>query len=195
MSNKLSVSKYRAALLASIDARALYEANKDASNVNIQKTLSDIKSSVDHDAVVKFFALASVDHDLINRHERNNARFNVYAFQKIVNIARASAKAQALNHYTSAILRSAKACADASVSFSHADAVTCCSIDQKLDAAKAHLLTQYQKRVAATTCTTQASSSIEALQAFDVLRETRDTSARVCYVYNAESDVAKALLA
>lgn len=179
MSKKLNT--YLATLISEIEDRAAYEATKNAENANIQKTLKGIRSDLEHSAIAEVMHNASVPANFINHAERGNARFNVYAAEKVANVARVLVGAGRLNHYTRAILASAQRCHAAGVPFTHADAVSCCSLSVKADPSKATLLVHYEKHIAPNTASTQASSSIAALKTFGILREGKSPSGAVAY--------------
>jgi len=192
-SNENTVSNYLADMLAAFDARASYEASKNADNSNMQETLKDLRKSVNHDAIASVMLAANLDASFINRAERNNSRFNVYSAQKVVNVARHAASAATLNHYTKAILASLVAFKKANVDFTHKDAIASCSIDSKVNKAKDSLLVRYQKVVAANTASTQASSSVNALQMMHIVNETRNAANETCYVLN-DNEIAVKLI-
>lgn len=190
------VSEFRAQLIAAIDARAQYERDKNADNDSMQETLKDIRKSVDHDLIASVMLAANYDANRINRSERVNARYNVYAYEKDVNIARCAASVASLNHYTRAILLTAKSLKSADLKLTHDDAQSACSLSVKSsDAKREKLIVKYQKHTSAKTAATQSSSSINALQAFDILRETRDAANKVCYILNEENELTAKLLA
>lgn len=189
------IQDYKVALVAAFDARAEYETAKNADNDSIQKTLKDMRVSVDHDSIAEIMLSANVDSNFINRSERKTARFNVYSAQKVVNVARAIASAETLNHYTKAILASAVALQSNEMLLTHKDASAACSLSVKSDSKRDKLLKKYQKHVAANTAATQSSSSINALQMFDVLQETRDDANNVCYRVNLDSATTQKLIA
>ncbi len=188
----MKVSKYQAQVLAEVDARAAYEGEKNAENANIQATLKGIRSDLDHEAIAKVMSAANVPSGFINIAERGNARFNVYAAEKVSNLARVLVGAKAMNHYTRAILASARACGAAGVSFTHADAVAACSLEVKGDPSKP--LVRYEKHIAPNTASTQASSSIAALKVWGALAEGRTPSNAVAYVLQ-DTETTEALLA
>lgn len=186
-------TKYHTSLVSAFDARAKFEKSKDAKNTNIQNTLSALKKSVDHADIAKVFASAKVDADFINSSERQNARFNVYAANKVVNIARAIASVAALNHYTKAVFASALALEAKKMTLQHKDANSACSLSCASDKERESVIVKYQKHVAANTAATQSSSSINALQRFNILTESRDDSNNIQYTVNRSSDATKAL--
>ena len=196
-----TVTDYKAELLAAIDARATYESSKSSDNTSMQSTLANIRKLVDHDAVASVMLASNVAPDFINRNERSNARYNVYAAEKVVNIARALASVATLNHYTRATLATANAISKsehAVKTLSHKDAACACSqsvkhTDSKREAIIKHV--RYAKHIAANTASTQSSSSINALQTFNVLNESRDASNAVCYSINADNVNAAQLVA
>lgn len=192
---KNAASSYASNVLAAFDARKAYENDKNDENTSIQKTLDDLRNVVSHETISKIMHTAHVDADFINKSERKTNRFNVYAAQKVVNVAQAIAKASALNHYSRAILLSAKSFTENELTLTHRDAVAACSLQIKTDTKKQKHLVQYQKNVDASTASTQASSSINALKMYDVLREEKDAANVTCYKLNVESETTKALLA
>jgi hypothetical protein len=184
------MTEFKAQLLASIDSRAAYELSKNAENTSIQKTVSDVRKACDNDVLISVMLASNVNADFINKSERVSARMNVYAVEKVINVARHVAKASVLNRYTLAIVKAAIALAKADLLLTHADAVAACSLDvAHKDKSRAAIIksARYAKHVAANTASTQSSSSINALQAFNVLTETRDSANHVCYSLNNES--------
>lgn len=198
--NTQTVTEYRATLNAAIDARALFEASKSADNHSMQDTLKAFRKDVDHDDICKVMLASNVDASFINRSERVNARFNVYAAQKVANVARFAASVDALNHYTLAIVKTAFALEAQKLALTHKDAVAACSASVKHADAKREAIIakhRYAKHVAANTASTQSSSSINALQMCNVLSEARDASNVITYTLNRKSEaykrIAKAL--
>lgn len=189
-----TVENYRAELLSQIDARAAFELAKSVDNTNIQKTLSDLRASVDHDVIAKLMLAANVDAAFINRSERVNARFNVYSAEKVINAIRAAASAATLNHYSLAIMRSIVACQKASVDFTQRDALSACSLNAKVDSSKAAYITQYQKHVALDTAATQSSSSLNALVIAKAIVEYRNAANATCFKL-ADTEIAEKLSA
>lgn len=187
------MTEYHDMLVSEIDSRIAYEVEKNADSLSIQKTLNDIRKAVSFKSVADVMCAANVDAAFINRAERSNARFNVYAAEKVVNVARAAAKLATLNHYTLAILRSALALEANQMTLTQRDAVAACSIDMKLaDAKRDKILVKYQKHVHASTASTQASSSINALKMYNVLRESRDDANQTVFTI-VDCDFTKAL--
>ena len=182
------------AFVVAIDARIDYEVTKNVENTSIVKTLRDLRKSVDHVKIAEIMLACNVDADFINRAERVSARFNVYSAEKVVNVARAQAAAASLNHYTRAIFLTALALENVDLQLTHKDAVVACSRDAKhSDAKRAKHVVRYDKCVAASTCATQSSSSINALQMFSVFKESRDAANNVCYSINRDAVAAIAL--
>lgn len=189
------LANYVASLNAAFDARAVYETNKNADNASMTKTLTTLRKNVVHDDVASVMLACNVKADFINRAERSNARFNVYSAEKVVNVARyLSVSTERLNHYTLAILKSCISLSDAQMSLTHDDAQASCSSDIRAsDIKKRKLLTHYARVVAKNTASTQSSSSINALQMFDIIKETRDANNNVAYVFNDEHAHAKSI--
>lgn len=190
MTKQNKIEKYQSEMLAAFDARADYERAKNADNNNMQKTLADLRASVAHTEIARLMLAANVNANFINRAERANARFNVYSAEKIVNIVRFAASVAALNHYTLNILRSVIACNAANVDFAQRDAQSACTLNAKVDASKAALISVYQKHVALDTASTQASSSLNALLMTNVIVEYRNAANVACFKL-AESEFAE----
>lgn len=193
-----NVINYIEALNVAIDSRAAYERSKNESNDSIQTTLNAIRKSVTHATIAEKLLNSSVNAEFINRQERSNNRYNVYAAEKVDNAARASAYVAELNHYSLAILKVALAFEKNESKLSHADAVSACSASVKHKDAKREQVIKslrYAKHVASNTATTQSSSSINALQTLNILCESRDAANVIVYSVNRENEIFKALAA
>lgn len=182
----------------SIVERAEFERDKNSANDSIQSTLDALCKSVSHDAIYSLLVASNVDVDFINRNERVNAKYNVYAAEKVANVAHALAKTRALNHYTLAILRTCDALERSELVLTHKDAALACSASIKHNDSKREKIlakARYAKHTAANTAATQSSSSINALQTFNVLRESRDAANVVTYSLNRDNAATQSLLA
>lgn len=188
-----AVIAYTADVAAALAARKIYETEQNPTNNNIQKTLDGLVKDFASVDVCKFMHAASVDADFINRQERKNKRFNVYSAQKVANVARAAAAAESLNAYTATLLRTAIALTRADMSMTHRDAHSALCLDLKVDAAKAQHVVRYGKNIASNTADTQSSSSINALQMFNVLKEIRDDKNEIAYVVDLSNATTKRL--
>jgi hypothetical protein len=191
------IETYAYALNDAIDQRKSYEAAKCADSDNIQKTLSDIRKSVQHARIVELMYASNVNAAFINASERSTSRYNVYAAEKVVNVARTLAKVAVLNHYTKAILRCALALQENDMLLTNDDAHSACSLSVKSKDAKRESVLKahkYAKHVAKSTATTQSSSSLNALKTFNLINETRDAANNVCYRVDTENEIVKTLL-
>lgn len=188
-----NVAAYLVALNAALDSRAAYESSKNPDNHNMPKTLANLRKSMSHESIASVMLACNVSADFINRAERSNARFNVYSAEKVANVARYLAtNVEALNHYTLAILKTCISLSDAKLSMTHEDAACACSSDAKTsEAKKRKLIAHYARIVHANTASTQSSSSINALQMFDLVKQVRDDKNNVAYVFNDEHAYAK----
>ena len=190
---------YAETLRASVATRRAYEIDKNASCDSMLRALAAFDKRLANDAVVNLCEVANLDNDILNRQERNNARFNIYSFAKILD----DVSFATMNHYSKAILRAAIALRDSEMShaehdrsLTHADAVQACTLDAtQKDKARAKIIAnaRYQKHVALSTASTQSSSSINSLQSLNVLVETRDAANNTCYVL-ADNDFTCALV-
>jgi hypothetical protein len=193
-----NVTSYSAALQVAIADRIAYEISKNAENDSIVSCINSIAKDVAHDSIASIMMQSSCDANFLNRSERISARYNVYAAEKVANIARAIAVVKTLNHYSLHILQSALALEANAFVLSHKSAVAACSSSIKHSDAKQERVlksTRYAKHVAAQTASTQASSSLNALCTMNVLSETRDASNAVAYLVNREAFATIALCA
>lgn len=193
-----NVQDYIAAINAALDSRASYESAKNAENDSIQSVITSLRKSMTHNDVATALMNNAVDAEFINRSERSNNRFNVYAAQKVDNAARAAINVESLNHYTLAILRVAVALEAKELTLTHKDAVAACSASVKHSEAKREQIIKslrYAKHVAANTASTQSSSSINALQTLKAFSESRNANNEICYSVNRDSALVQALCA
>jgi hypothetical protein len=180
-------------LRASVATRREYETVKSASCDSMLAALKAFDKRLANDAVVALCESANLDANTLNRQERNNARFNIYAFAKVLD----DVSVATMNHYTLAILRAAIALKKNELTLTHADAVAACSLSvTHKDKSRAKIIaaSRYAKHVAANTASTQSSSSVNSLCALNVLTESRDASNHVCYSV-AQNAFADALIA
>ena len=192
----INASDFRALVLAAIASRNDYEIAKNAENDNMSHTLKTLAKSFDNDVIAQTMMTFNVSADFINVAERKNARFNVYAAQKVENVVSVLAKrTNVLNHYTLNILRTCAAMSKASLKMTHSEAVASCSKDSKIaDAKRAKHVSRYQRLTSANTASTQASSSLNALKVCNVIDEVRDDANNVAYVVR-DTDAARELVA
>ncbi len=191
------IAAYIDALNAAFDARVAFEASKAKDETsNIAKTLAALRKSATHAKIAGILASADIDAAFINRAIRADVRMNVYAAEKVINVALAIAAADKLNHYTRAILASAASLARHEQALTHDDAKSACTLAIKVkDAKREKMLVKYQKHVAVSTAATQSSSSLDALVMFGILLRSSDEANNTVYKINAENDNAKKLVA
>lgn len=193
-----NAAEYRSNVLAAIDARIAYETEKNAENDSMQNVLKSMRKSVDNDRIAEIMLTYNVDSNRINRQLRNNARYNVKAYQKDINVARCIASVETLNHYSRAIFLAALALEANDMTLTHKDANAACSLDVKTNDTKRDKLinaVKYQAHVAANTTSTQSSSSLNSLQSYNVFTETRDAANNVCFKLNRECEATKSIAA
>jgi hypothetical protein len=189
---------YAQQIALAFDARKSYEVSKNSECDSMLATLKTLRETATNDVIANILAASNVDANFINKSERSNARFNVYAAEKVLNVALNVAQVKALNHYTRAILHAAIALEANETLLTYADAQSACSLKVKVKDAKREKIiskAKYQKNVELNTVTTQSSSSIAALKMFNVLIESRDAANVTCYKINRECDTFKALTA
>lgn len=164
-----------------ITARAEYEQRKNSDNDKIQKTLSNVHSKLVRSKAAKLHAVANVNASYINRCERVNAKYNVYALQKIADIVDVVMFEQSMNKINYHVLRSLFRFEAKELTFTHRDAVCAASDKCKVeDAKKRSALSRHN--VSETTASTQASSTMNALVTLGVVSETNNADNVSCYV-------------
>lgn len=190
-----NVASYIVALNVAFDSRALFEAQKNEANENIQKTIKDIRKSMTRESVASVLLASNVSADFVNESIRVDSKYNVYAAQKVDNLACFILKAESLNHYTLAILRSLLSLEKNEMQLTHEDAKSACTLEMKLkDAKREKLLIKYQKHVAISTANTQSSSSLEALCTFNVLKRSRNAENETVFTL-CDNDATREILA
>jgi hypothetical protein len=195
MTTQNNVSDYQNQMLAALDARLAYEIEKN-SDTRFDRHIKEMRKTCEREAIATTLQASNVDAQYINRHERTNVRYNIYAAQKVNNIAQYLNNVAMLNHYTLAVFRTAHALEANEMTLAHKDAIAACSADCKHSNASREKIiktTRYASHVAANTASTQSSSSINALQTLNVLIESRDDANNVIYKLNRESHACKAL--
>lgn len=186
------VSNYATALASAIEKRKALELSKNASNESIQKALKSLASDCAHADVARLMLSAHADADFINSFERVNNAFNVKSAKKVFNVARYLLKVASLDHYTKAILLSMKRFNSASVLFTQKDAQA--ALKKSAENANAALLVRYNRiDVDASTASTQASSSLNALQVLNMIVEKRVDATSV-FELNEKNALVKSLI-
>lgn len=190
-----NITNYVVALNAAFDSRAAFEQNKNEANDNIQKTLKDLRKSMTRESVASVLLASNISAEFINDANRVDSKFNVYAAQKVDNIACYLLKAESLNHYTLAILRSLLSLEKHELQLTQDDAKSACTLEMKLkDAKREKLLIKYQKHVAISTANTQSSSSLEALVTFNVLKRARNAENETVFTL-CDNDATREIIA
>ena len=186
---------YQNNMIANFDSRAEFEFLKKSDNVTMQKTLADMKKSVSHARIADIMQSCEVDENFINKQERVDSRFNVYAAEKVINFARYLASVQSLNHYTRAIVATLDSLERNDMHMTHDDAISACSLSCKSkDTSHEKHVIKYQSHVAASTASTQASSSLNTLLMYHVVIEERDMMNKRVYKLNRDNSVTLDLL-
>ena len=194
--NEVSLQSYISALIDAVDVRKAYEVAKNAENDSMFAKLKMFRASVAHERIASIMLASNVDANLLNRQERINARFNEKSYVKVLNIAQSIARVAQLNIYTRAILLSVKCFEDNGMLLTQAETKQACTSNSRLSVTTRNsALIRTHKMYDSSTCSTQASSTNNALQAYGVLIETRDSANQLCFALNRENETTKALLA
>lgn len=188
---------------ASVDLQSIDEANAKARlaiyNSSMFKTLEGIEKGLASDIVASVFFKANVDAKRLLLSRREGDFYSVYAFEKDLNVARSSVKAERVNHYTQATLLACAALHKQGLTMTQDDAKASISLNAKATTPqkeKAIKDVRLQRHFDLGTASSQASSSINALESFNVIFAAgRDVSTgKATYRLNAENEMTKALL-
>jgi len=155
--------KDRAAELgAQFDTRMTFENLHRPGNMSIQTKLAKAKARFASLGMAAHTIAASIDPAFVNRSVSEGKRFNVYAFDKLIDVLTGlGATGRVTNAINVAILKSMIAFEAAGVAFTGAEATAAASDKIKVPAAMNKLLTRHN--VGATTAPTQTSSTMNAL--------------------------------
>ncbi|WP_342234613.1 hypothetical protein [Inquilinus sp. OTU3971] len=184
---------YALDLSKQFDARAEYERAKNSDNDTIQAKLKSAAARLSSVSAAKVLIAANVSETFVNRAERNNARYNVYAIDKLSNIVDVLVNARTINAISNACIRSMITLEEAKIDFSHKLALASASDKITVDNAQARKrLTRHN--VSASTASTQASSTMNALVTLHIVEEYTNDARETCYRF-ADSDVARSVRA
>lgn len=189
MSNdKLNV--YIASLNASIDKRR----DNEAKNVNKAATFFDKlekhRSEVTHASVANVMLASNVDADYINSKNVSN----IYTAQKVAKIARFLAASDSFDVHTLNVFLTCFKLTKAEKSMTHSDAKAAICSNIKSTVEKQAFINVSAKFYDTSTANAQSSSSISALQIFNMLRKTRDERNDEAYTLDFDNKSVKKAL-
>jgi hypothetical protein len=192
----VSLESYVRALQTAVYDRAVYENEKNPENATMYAKLKSFAREVSNVRLASVMRASNVDANLLNRQERVNARFNEKSYVKVLNIARAIDGAESLNVYTRAILASVKCFEDNGMQITQSETKLACSAGTRASATvRNSALIRTSRIYDPSTMSTQASSTNNALQAYDVIREVRNANGELCFALNRDCPATVALLA
>ena len=169
-------------IASALDERATFEATKNVDNDSIQKHLKSARARLTTASVARFTIAANVSTRYFNEQERVNARRNVYAIAKLADLAQSIALGKAHNAINASVIRSLLKFDAAGVEFSHKCALAATSDKITIDAPLRKLLSRHT--VSASTASTQASSTMSALEASRVVTVFQNDKNEQCYRLN-----------
>lgn len=155
-------------LTFSFDDRAAYETEKNPTNDNIHKTLRKLRQELTRSGSVRALKVCGVSPGFAYRQNREGARYNVYAIDKVADLASYLAGNVTLNRINNAVLRSLFRFEAASLEFTGELAKAAASDKIRVEPRyRPHLVSH---TVAAGTAPTQASSTMQALQTLGIVK-------------------------
>lgn len=177
------VKSFTLNLAAEFDIRADYERAKNADNENIQKNLAKSRAKFARSSAARFMLAANVPVAFLNRNERVNAKYNVYAVEKVADLVDAVMHKRAMNAINLNVLKSLFKLTAKDIAFTHKLAVASASDKAVVeDASIRKLLSRHN--VSFTTASTQASSTMNALVTCGVVTEYMTDAREIAYRLN-----------
>lgn len=184
----------RDALRDNLVNRAEYERAKNAENDSVQSTLNNVSKIYLNEHFARFALVCSLDAAHINKSERVNARLNVYTLDKIAALFKATCAHSKHNAFNAAIVASlvnfANSKSEAHFTIEHAKMSASKFYNCENVKANRKLLVR-RDSVAASTASTQASSTMNALKACNAVTEYTNEG-MICYRLN-DNAIANAL--
>jgi hypothetical protein len=150
-----------------IDQRAAFERQERPNNENIHKTLDKARARLAIPSAAAVLIAAKVDVGFINRSIQEGKRYNVYAIDKVSDIARFLKNGKQLNAYNNAVCRSLFKFRAAGESFTGEMAKAAISDKIRVTAQMQKILVRHT--VSESTAPTQASSSMNALETLGIV--------------------------
>lgn len=179
-----AIENARNNLFAQCETRISYEIDKasqadesvTADNLLIAKKLRKQRDSLNHENVLQLAIDFNVaEFDFFNVHKRSNERFNIYAIEKIAKILRNVVKADSMSKHCYNVLFNALKLRDAieSDKFEYTRSHVKSTVSAHYRDAQSKAVSKLAKRcetVSASTASTQASSTINALVVLHVAK-------------------------
>ena len=156
-------------VMANFAERAGFEQVLNPANENIQKTLSKCIKGITP-GIVKALVVAGVDGKYINESEVSGARRNVYALEKLRDVLYGAITGWPQNAVNKAIIQSMVRCHDVKLPFN--GEVAKAAVSDKLALNPAYAPHMVRHTVAASTASTQMSSTMTALEVLGVAKNT-----------------------
>jgi hypothetical protein len=156
-------------IAAEVDARAVFEDEKNPENTSIQRTLKKVRSELVTKRAARVMLATGVEPNFINRVLHDGSRYNVYALGKYADLVRSLVDGHGLNNaINNAVAKSLFRCKNAGIAFTGEVAKAAASDKIRLDATIAKTLVRHT--VSSSTAPTQASSTMSALQTLGVVK-------------------------
>lgn len=150
-----------------MDERADFEKAKNVDNDSIQKHLAKSRKQLTTHAAARVLIATNVSVSDLNREKHTGSRYNVYAMGKLADLISATEKGVISNKINFAIVKSLRAFQAAGVPFTSEMAKAAASDKVKVEPSFRKLLTSHD--VSASTASTQASSTMQALMTLGVV--------------------------
>jgi hypothetical protein len=157
-----------AALSTGFANRATFEREKSGWNDNIQKTISKAVTKFAAVGIAKQMVAANANGDFMNESEVSGKRRNVYAFDKLHDLLAGASRGHMNNAINQAVAVSLVRCADVKLPFTMEIAKAAASDKCALPVAYVPYMRRHT--VSASTASTQASSTMTALEVLGIVK-------------------------
>lgn len=148
--------------------RALYEQTMNSANFNIQKTIAKVQKLHLTPGIVGSFVAAKIDPDYVNHSEVTGKRRNVYALEKLRDFLYGAVTGHLKNSINIACMTSLVKLKDTALPFTGLAAKACASDKVAVTSDYKGILVRHT--VAESTASTQASSTMTALEDLGVVK-------------------------
>lgn len=168
------IEEMRMHFAVAFDARIDYERSKENCTTKMISNFTTIKSQFMSDDICQVFVALHIDEGFVNRQQSVKNRFNVYAFFKVAEIARALKGFYSSNKTINCFMRSMIKCSENNVPFTHSLQLASLSQAFRISRNDESYLTRHDLSKA--TAKAQRSQMIASLEVFDAIASNNEKS-------------------
>ena len=173
-SNTEKIEETRMHFAVAFDARIDYEQSKENCTTKMINNFTVLKNQFMSDDICQVFFALHIDESFVNKQQSVKNRFNVYAFFKVAEIARALKGYYSSNKTINCFMKSMIKCLENNVSFTQALQLASLSQEYRISHNDARYLTRHNLSKA--TAQAQRSQMIASLEVFDLIASNNEKS-------------------